>query len=120
MGRLGVAGDRLAPVGGMGVLGAHAGYPKQRIGHYFGRVNRKERTERPREEKIKKAEDRDLAQPLRLSIVSHSDHAEGGTRTRTGLRPLRPERSASTSSTTSARAEKLAGRRDRVNLIHAP
>jgi hypothetical protein len=29
--------------------------------------------------------------------------AEGGTRTPTGLLPLRPERSASTSSTTSAR-----------------
>ena len=29
-------------------------------------------------------------------------HAEGGTRTRTGLRPLRPERSASTNSTTPA------------------
>src|SRR5260370_26562990 len=29
--------------------------------------------------------------------------AEGGTRTHTGLRPLRPERSASTNSTTSAR-----------------
>src|SRR3954465_9948274 len=34
-------------------------------------------------------------------------HAEGGTRTRTGLRPLRPERSASTSSTTSAKGENL-------------
>src|SRR5215211_4451405 len=33
------------------------------------------------------------------------ESAEGGTRTRTGLRPLRPERSASTSSTTSARAQ---------------
>src|SRR6476619_3894759 len=118
MGRLGVAGDRLAPVGGMGVLGAHAGYPKQRIGHHFGRVNRKERSERQREEKIKKAEDRDLAQPLRLSIVSNSDHAEGGTRTRTGLRPLRPERSASTSSTTSARAEALMRRRGGINPGH--
>jgi hypothetical protein len=35
-------------------------------------------------------------------------HAEGGTRTRTGLRPLRPERSASTSSTTSASAQATA------------
>ncbi len=34
--------------------------------------------------------------------------AEGGTRTRTGLRPLRPERSASTSSTTSASAQATA------------
>src|SRR6188508_1407281 len=36
-------------------------------------------------------------------------YAEGGTRTPTGLRPLRPERSASTSSTTSAREPKRIG-----------
>src|SRR5690606_27135761 len=37
-------------------------------------------------------------------------NAEGGTRTRTGLRPLRPERSASTNSTTSAEATERSGR----------
>ncbi len=42
-------------------------------------------------------------------------HAEGGTRTRTGLRPLRPERSASTSSTTSAKGAIVAGWKSRVN-----
>jgi SsrA-binding protein len=51
--------------------------------------------------------------PVRPSARLSS--AEGGTRTRTGLRPLRPERSASTSSTTSARAEKLARRERRIN-----
>jgi len=34
-------------------------------------------------------------------------HAEGGTRTPTGYRPLRPERSASTNSTTSAKRGKV-------------
>ena len=46
-------------------------------------------------------------------IRPHRPHrplsAEGGTRTPTGLRPLRPERSASTSSTTSAWGEKVPG-----------
>src|SRR5213593_3602463 len=37
------------------------------------------------------------------AVPSRVSHAEGGTRTPTGLRPLRPERSASTNSTTSAR-----------------
>src|SRR3954453_5227625 len=43
--------------------------------------------------------------------------AEGGTRTRTGLRPLRPERSASTSSTTSAKGENLIPRHPHFNPI---
>ena len=42
-------------------------------------------------------------------------HAEGGTRTRTGLRPLRPERSASTSSTTSAKGAKVVPLPEPVN-----
>src|SRR4051794_16644556 len=46
-----------------------------------------------------------------------SFHAEGGTRTRTGLRPLRPERSASTSSTTSAKGENLIPRHPHFNPI---
>src|SRR5207244_1525841 len=42
-------------------------------------------------------------------------HAEGGTRTPTGYRPLRPERSASTSSTTSAGSKKLSALESEVN-----
>src|SRR5829696_2880007 len=45
------------------------------------------------------------------------ESAEGGTRTRTGLRPLRPERSASTSSTTSAKGENLIPRHPYFNPI---
>src|SRR6266542_1492215 len=41
--------------------------------------------------------------PRRLGVSASIAHAEGGTRTPTGLRPLAPEASASTSSTTSAR-----------------
>ena len=43
-------------------------------------------------------------------------YAEGGTRTPTGLRPLAPEASASTSSTTSAGSENLVGTRGIVNV----
>src|SRR5438034_7004351 len=46
---------------------------------------------------------------------SRFSHAEGGTRTPTGLRPLAPEASASTSSTTSARSRNGEYRR-RYNL----
>ena len=37
--RLGVAGDRMLPLGGRGELAVHSGFPKQRIGHHFGWVN---------------------------------------------------------------------------------
>ena len=41
----------------------------------------------------------------KAKTISFGFRAEGGIRTPTGLRPLRPERSASTSSTTSAGAQ---------------
>src|SRR5690349_25110911 len=106
----------------MRALGAHAGYPKQRIDHHFGWVNGIERTERTEKTektgRANKKAKRSETGPTSPPSLSANEHAEGGTRTRTGLRPLRPERSASTSFTTSARAEKLAGRQDGVNLIH--
>ena len=43
-----------------------------------------------------------LIAAMKFSVLQFS--AEGGTRTPTGIRPLRPERSASTNSTTSAKS----------------
>ena len=54
--------------------------------------------------------------PLCLPVATqHLDSAEGGTRTPTGIRPLRPERSASTNSTTSAKSRRLHRLRGSVN-----